>query len=159
MHDINGKVLHIGSEIHTFAHGLLKIVGIREEHENDKGGALIEAESTTGTPISRSGEPLLLRTHEHKVTKVRTWKEMAEEALRIQDACNLSGVVGAFATIITEVRTRLEAEGKGGTDNVNNHPICRLYSDKVASLTGTQTLGNDEVSLAYRWAYDTKGKV
>jgi len=152
MHDINGKALHIGSTIHTYAYGLLLIKDMKEEHNPDMGGALIEC-----VGVARGGGSIELRTHEHKVTKVRTWKELAIEALQVQDSCNLSGVVGTFATIITEVRVRLEAEGIKSTDKVNNHPVCRLFSDKVAHLTGTQTLGNDEVSLAYRWAYDMKG--
>lgn len=156
MHDINGKPLHIGSEVFSYASGLVIIKAIKEEHDLHKGGALIEC-----IGVGRGGGSIELRTHEQRVVKVRSWKEMAEEALRIQDACNLSGVVHSFSNIITEVRTRLEAEGKGGSDSVNQHPICRLFADKVAHLTGTQSLGNDEVSLAYRWAYDTinQGKV
>lgn len=151
MHDINGKPLHIGSDIYSSLHGLCKIVGVREEHNPDQGGACIEVNSYT------RGGGIILRTHEHKVTKVRTWKEMAEESLRVQDACNLSGVVHAFSTIITEVRTRLDSEGQGGTDNVNNHPVCRLFSDKIASLTGTQFCNDDahqNFSDAYKWAHE-----
>jgi hypothetical protein len=84
---------------------------------------------------------------------MRTWKELAEQALAVQDACNLSGVVISFATIIKEVRARLEEEKQGGTDNVNTHPVCVLFADKIAHLTGTQSLGNDVVSAAYTWAY------
>jgi hypothetical protein len=154
MHDINGKVLHIGSEIHSYVHGLCKIIGMQEEHNPDEGGAAIIV-----LPKGKT-ESVSLRTHNDKVVRVRTWKELAIEALQVQDACNLSGVVLSFATIISEVRTRLEDEGKGGTDNVNNHPVCRLYADKVAHLTGTQLFGNDEVAKAYVWAHDTKeGKV
>lgn len=151
MHDINGKALHIGSEVYSSVYGLLLIKAMKEEHDSDKGGALIEC-----VGIARGGGSIELRTHEHKVTKVRTWKELAIEALAVQDACNLSGVVLSFGTIIQEVRNRLESEGKGGTDAVNNHPICQLYADKVAHLTNTQTLGNDEVAKAYMWAHDTK---
>jgi len=152
MHDINGRALHIGSEIHTYAHGLVKIVGVREEHDNDKGGALIEVDSVTGTSLSRDGNPILLRTHEHKVTRVRTWQEMAKEAMAVQDACNLSGVVASFNLILKEVRHRLESEGKGGTNAYNTHPICRVYADKIAHLTGTQSFGNDpSIVAAYMW--------
>lgn len=155
MHDINGKALHIGSEVYSPAYGLLLIKGMKDEHNPDKGGALIEC-----IGVGRGGGSIELRTHEHKVVKVRSWKELATDALAVQDACNLSGVVASFATIINEVRTRLEAEGKSSTDKVNNHPVCRLYADKVAHLTGTQLFGNDEVAKAYVWAHDTKeGKV
>ena len=42
MHDINGKPLHIGSSIYSYAHGMLIIKDIKEEHNPDKEGALIE---------------------------------------------------------------------------------------------------------------------
>lgn len=83
----------------------------------------------------------------------RIWKSMAQEALDVQDACNLSGVVHSFSRIITEVRNRLELDGTIGTEAVNRHPVCILFSDKIAHLTGTQMLGNDAVANAYRWAH------
>lgn len=153
MHDINGKQLHIGSEIHTYAYGLLIVKAVKEEHDNDKGGALIEC-----VGVGRGGGSIELRTHEQKVTKVLTWKELAQTALDVQNACNLSGVVHGFSHIITCVRTRLEAEGKGGTDNVNKHPVCILFSDKIAHLTGTQHFGDDNVARAYNWAHDLTSK-
>ena len=151
MHDINGKQLQIGDNVFSPAYGMLIIKEVKAEHDTDKGGALIEC-----IGVARGGQGIELRTHDAKVTKVRTWKELAVLALQVQDASNLSGVVGSFSQIISEVRVRLESEGKGGTDNVNMHPVCRLFADKVAHLTGTQSIGNDEVSLAYRWAYTLK---
>ncbi len=65
----------------------------------------------------------------------RTMVDLAREALQVQDACNLSGVVHSFSRAITRLRVLLEAEGKGGTDNVNTHPVCVLWADKIASLT------------------------
>jgi len=86
-----------------------------------------------------------------------TWRELAVQALNVQDACNLSGVVHGFARTIGDVRALLEAEGKGGTDAVNNHPVCRLWADKVASLTGTQGGGSTEIEEAYKWAFTQSG--
>lgn len=93
----------------------------------------------------------MLITEEKK--EPRTWKSMAQEALQVQDACNLSGVVHSFSRIITEVRARLELEGKLSTEVVNQHPVCVLFSDKVAHLTGTQSFGGDSVTNAYKWAH------
>ncbi len=92
---------------------------------------------------------------------VRTWPELAQVALDIQNACNLSGIVISFSKIISEVRARLESEGSGGTDYVNNHPVCVLFADKIAHLTNTQFLGGEVIGKAYQWAFDqldTKGK-
>jgi hypothetical protein len=74
----------------------------------------------------------------------------AQQALDVQNACNLSGVVHTFSRVMTF----LWDLDLGGTDAVNTHPIARLYADKIAHLTGTQTLGNDATQDAYRWAYD-----
>jgi hypothetical protein len=78
----------------------------------------------------------------------RTIAELAKEAIAVQDACNLSGVVHGFSRAITRLRTLLEAQGKGGTDNVNRHPICVLWADKIADLAGR------EFSPAYSAARD-----
>lgn len=84
---------------------------------------------------------------------MRTWKQLAQGALDVQDACNLSGVVHSFSKVVTEVRDLLESEGPYSTDTINYHPVCRLYADKIAHLTGTQTIGNDSVLEAYKWAH------
>lgn len=88
-----------------------------------------------------------------------TWRDLAAQALNVQDACNLSGVVHGFARAIGDVRTLLESEKRGGTDAVNNHPVCRLWADKVASLTGTQSFGRDEIQQAYSWAFAQQDSV
>lgn len=65
-------------------------------------------------------------------------KNLAQEALDVQDACNLSGVVHAWSRSITELRKLCP---KLGTDGINKHPINVLFADKVASLTGSDDTG------------------
>ncbi len=88
-------------------------------------------------------------------------KELAQEALNVQDACNLSGVVHSFSRTITELRALLETDGKLSTHEVNTHPVCVLFADKIASLTGMQYLGDAHdayrgpemtFATAYNWA-------
>ena len=55
-------------------------------------------------------------------------------AVAIQDACNLSGVVHSFA----EAMSALCAEGLD-TESRNRHPIAVLFSSKIASLTGSES--------------------
>ena len=55
------------------------------------------------------------------------------EALQVQDACNLSGVVISFAGVLKKLRE----EGLS-TDEIANHPVARVWADKIASLTGIQ---------------------
>lgn len=81
---------------------------------------------------------------------MRTIKDLAREALEVQSACNLSGVVHSFSRCMTELRTLLEAEGKFSTDKLNQHPICIMYSSKIASLTAS----DDKFISAYNWVCD-----
>lgn len=84
--------------------------------------------------------------------------ELASEALDVQNACNLSGVVHGFSRAISRLRVLLDAQGKGGTHAVNTHVICMLWSDKIASLTTTQSMRGDDMGQAYSLVHGlTKG--
>jgi hypothetical protein len=56
-----------------------------------------------------------------------------ESAIIVQDACNLSGVVHSFCDIIKRITEESREKGKG-TQYVNEHPICKLFADKIADL-------------------------
>jgi hypothetical protein len=68
--------------------------------------------------------------------KVRSIAELAKEALAVQDACNLSGVVHGFSRALTELRHHIPSNNE-----IHRHPITLLWVDKIASLTGTQCDG------------------
>ena len=76
----------------------------------------------------------------------KTIKQLAQESLDVQDACNLSGVVHGFSRAMSNL---CEVCPDLGTDARNTHPICLLWADKIAHLTGTQAIGNDAVMAAY----------
>jgi hypothetical protein len=61
----------------------------------------------------------------------RTLKELAQEAIGIQDAVNLSGLVHAWSKAVTELR---EACPDLGTSSINFHAVNALWSFKVHSL-------------------------
>ena len=69
-------------------------------------------------------------------------QKAAQDALTVQDACNLSGVVHAFSRAMTAIR-----EDSEGTDEANHHPIAVLFADKIMSLTGRP--GTDKFAEAY----------
>jgi hypothetical protein len=79
---------------------------------------------------------------------MKTLKELAQESLDVQNASNLSGVVHGFSRAITDLRAHLESEPGFSTYKLNVHPICQLWSDKIASLTNTQSF-NDVTADAY----------
>lgn len=56
-------------------------------------------------------------------------------ALQSQSACNLSGIAKWFSTTMSLIWDEAKARGKG-TDWVNQHPICRLFAEQCAHLSG-----------------------
>lgn len=70
-------------------------------------------------------------------------KQLYKNAINVQDACNLSGVVHSFSRDIKRLR---ELNPSMGTDEINRHAICVLYSNKIMSLAG------DNFYEAYRAA-------
>lgn len=80
----------------------------------------------------------------------RTLTELTREALAVQDGVNLSGIVYSFAKSIARLREIARAEGWEGTDKINRHPICLLFSSKIASLTYSDS--SKEFSAVYEWA-------
>ncbi len=88
----------------------------------------------------------------------RTIVQLAREAMDVQNACNLSGVVHSYSRTLTRLRALLESgEGRrdgDGCGQLNTHPIAQVWADKIASLTRTQTLGNDATLVAFRWTID-----
>ncbi len=69
---------------------------------------------------------------------VRSLVELAREALAVQDACNLFGVVRSYARALSRLWSLLP---EAGTEAINRHPIAQLWADKCAHLTGTQRTG------------------
>ncbi len=66
----------------------------------------------------------------------RTEAELVKEAIQVQDACNLSGVVHSFSRAMNRLWA-LAREGEGkGTDWINTHRVSRLYASKIQSLSG-----------------------
>lgn len=82
-------------------------------------------------------------------TPTKTLRALALEALAVQDASNLSGVVHGFGRALSDLRRHLEAEPGFGTDRLNQHPVAVVWADKVASLVGTQHLGDPKVWAAF----------
>lgn len=64
-----------------------------------------------------------------------------QNALDIQEATNLSGVVHQFSRDMKVICEQVRAAG-GGTEHVNRHPICRLYAEQIAWLAGAGTCAN-----------------
>jgi len=75
-----------------------------------------------------------------------------DKALQAQSACNLSGVVFSFAEIMQRICDQGREEGHG-SDWRNKHPICRLFAEQIAHLSGAGT-PMSTIAPSYSKAYD-----
>jgi len=76
-------------------------------------------------------------------------------ALQCQDGSNLSGIVSTFASAVRAVWELAHKQGYG-TEWVNGHPICILFADKLAGLSGSAD--HVRFSRAYQAAKDVVHK-
>lgn len=72
------------------------------------------------------------------------YREAAQTALDVQDACNLSGVVHSLDKVVDAVWEEARRQGKG-TAFVNESPIVYLFLDKLMSLNRRQCLCSDNM--------------
>ena len=63
------------------------------------------------------------------------------QAIDVQDACNLSGVVHTFSKVMTKIWEEARTTGSASTEWVNQHPISVLYASKILSLTRAEPDG------------------
>lgn len=68
---------------------------------------------------------------------MKTIQEVCQEAITVQDACNLSGVAHSFLEAIAVLR---EYHPNKGTQFLNTHAVVTLYVSKLASLNGQECL-------------------
>lgn len=76
----------------------------------------------------------------------RTLADLAREALQVQDACNLSGVIHGFSRAISQLRVVCPDQG---TEFYNTHPICRLWASKVHDLARLGCSNYERYDAAY----------
>jgi hypothetical protein len=58
-----------------------------------------------------------------------------QDAMDVQNACNLSGVVHSMGKAVTELWAEARENGEG-TEYVNTHPVVIAYISKLRSLAG-----------------------
>ena len=64
----------------------------------------------------------------------RTMRELAQEALDVQNACNLTDVAHGFAKSVSRLRVILREAGH--ESDYPTHPITLLWLDKLHDLAG-----------------------
>ena len=78
-----------------------------------------------------------------------TIQQAAQQALDIQDDCNLSGVVFAFERCMRAVCDDSQARGTG-TKERNQHPIVTMFLLKLCELNGCGSTLNPAYEEAER---------
>lgn len=73
-----------------------------------------------------------------------TIQRAAQEALAVQDAVNLSGVLATFSTIVSRTLWPEAHRLSKGTEWVNAHPICTVFLDKLCDLNGYNSIKDSE---------------
>src|SRR5271157_1420702 len=79
----------------------------------------------------------------------RTLYDLVRNAIDCQDGVNLSGIVHSFSRDIARLRQLTDTLPSFSTDKLNWHPMCVLYSSKIASLTHSEV--GSQFSAAYQW--------
>jgi hypothetical protein len=64
---------------------------------------------------------------------MKTMNDLVTEAIQVQDACNLSGVVLSMGQAILALRELLP---NASTGDINTHPVMLAWSSKISDLTG-----------------------
>lgn len=67
---------------------------------------------------------------------------MYQDALDVQDACTLSGVVKSLAGHMDAIWAEVRAEGKG-TDEVNSHPVVIMFLAQMLHLATRESISPD----------------
>lgn len=68
----------------------------------------------------------------------RSLKELATEALKVQNASNLRGIVNSFSKLLDDM-----TEHATSSDALNYHPIVRLYVHKIASMSAVECIDTE----------------
>lgn len=106
--------------------------------------------TTTVTPNHVRFASYVVLTEEQRATL----RKVCQNALDVQCACNLSGVVHTFSRDITLLWDICRAVGGCGTDWVNTHPVCVLYADKIVSLSSSGVTTGDNYGNAWSHCWD-----
>lgn len=86
-------------------------------------------------------------------------RQLAQQAIDIQDASNLSGLAKAWGEVQTQLR---EIMPSIGTRELNKHPINKMWAYKLYSLACGEPFYHEEMdtfSAAYTWCQEQVSKV
>lgn len=79
-------------------------------------------------------------------------KKMVEDALMVQDACNLRGISKSYAKMIEDLVIVLkELNLPYDTMSIRRHPINILWASKICDLAELEIKENNQIEDAYNF--------
>jgi len=89
-------------------------------------------------------------------------RSIYQTALDVQDASNPNGVINTLANEIMPAIREEAGYREVGTQYVKDHPALILFLDKLNSLCGLQSIGDqasyDRISAAYAACHEAAGR-
>lgn len=83
---------------------------------------------------------------------MKTIKELADEAVLVQSACNGFAIANSYGKMMTNLRDALKESGEpNDTDDLRNHPINRMWASKIHDLAGLGLSDMEMYSDAWLW--------
>ena len=83
-----------------------------------------------------------------------TLKELAREAIDIQDACNLFGIVSGMLDAMRSLREQFP---KASNEELYKHPITRLWASKIHDLARMGLSNIERYAEAYQSCKELAG--
>lgn len=103
---------------------------------------------------------IAIERHEFVRQARKEIRRLAKQALDVQNACNLSGILKSAYDAACSLRL-CEKHGQGlSTDEVNQHYIMVLFAHKIADLTGVAgpwPKHAEADAVSYLQRFDTEG--
>lgn len=75
---------------------------------------------------------------------MRTLRDLAINALQVQDCRNLCGVATSFSYAMRDLEEILKRSGD--VSKINEHPICKLWAKRIYELSGMSDSAFKEAS-------------
>jgi hypothetical protein len=79
---------------------------------------------------------------------MRSLKQLANDAIEVQDACNINAVARGMIRAMDDLR-ELHKGQMFGSYELNAHPVTRLWAHKLADLSNMADTGSELYGHAY----------
>jgi hypothetical protein len=83
---------------------------------------------------------------------MKTIQQLAQEAITVQDACNIFAVVNDMGRMLVDLKTIIEQSGMvADMRTMSQHPITQMYANKIHDLARMGFSKSQAYGDAYDW--------